>query len=102
MSSSDTAEDSRAPRPLHPSTMTARQRDRRERLIDAAVALLETEDYERVQVKDVADRAGVSLGTLYHYFFSKERLFAEALVRWASDLPSNIRDRPLRAVSPEA
>lgn len=83
-----------------PATMTPRQLDRRERLIDAAISLLETEDYENVQVKEVADRAGVSLGTLYNYFFSKERLFAEALVKWAESLPANIRRRPLRSGSP--
>jgi AcrR family transcriptional regulator len=84
----------------HPATMTPRQRDRRERLIDAAISLLQTEDYENVQVKEVADLAGVSLGTLYNYFYSKERLFAEALVKWASSLPANIRSRPLSDASP--
>jgi AcrR family transcriptional regulator len=84
----------------HPATMTPRQRDRRNRLIDAALAMLATDDYERIQVKDVADSAGVSLGTLYNYFYSKERLFAEALVRWADSLPTNIRQRPLRHAEP--
>lgn len=84
----------------HPATMTPRQLDRRDRLIDAAISLLQTEDYEKVQVKEVADQAGVSLGTLYNYFYSKERLFAEALVKWADSLPANIRNRPLRAASP--
>lgn len=84
----------------HPATMTPRQRDRRDRLIDAAITLLETDDYERVQVKDVADQAGVSLGTLYNYFYSKDRLFAEALARWADSLPTNIRNRPLSDASP--
>lgn len=84
----------------HPATMTPRQRDRRDRLIDAAISLLQTEDYENVQVKEVADLAGVSLGTLYNYFYSKERLFAEALVKWADNLPANIRNRPLSEASP--
>jgi len=84
----------------HPATMTPRQRDRRNRLIDAALAMLATEDYERIQVKDVAESAGVSLGTLYNYFFSKERLFAEVLVRWADSMPTSIRQRPLRNAPP--
>jgi TetR/AcrR family transcriptional regulator, cholesterol catabolism regulator len=86
--------------PPHPATMTPRQRARRVRLIEAALALLEEDDYERVQVKDVADRAGVSLGTLYNYFSSKERLFAEVLVRWADSLPTNVRSRPLEQARP--
>jgi AcrR family transcriptional regulator len=84
----------------HPSAMTPRQRDRRDRLIEAALHLLETDDYERIQVKDVADQAGVSLGTLYNYFSSKERLFAEVLVRWANSFPVNIRNRPLGTAPP--
>lgn len=84
----------------HPATMTPRQRDRRERLIDAAISLLQTEDYDNVQVKEVADRASVSLGTLYNYFYSKERLFAEALVKWADSLPASIRSRPLSDAPP--
>jgi AcrR family transcriptional regulator len=82
--------------------MTPRQRDRRDRLIEAALNLLETDDYERIQVKDVADQAGVSLGTLYNYFSSKERLFAEVLVRWANTFPANIRNRPLKTAPPGA
>jgi AcrR family transcriptional regulator len=80
--------------------MTPRQRARRDRLIEAALALLETDEYEQIQVKDVADRADVSLGTLYNYFSSKERLFAEVLVRWTSSLPVNVRKRPPELAPP--
>jgi AcrR family transcriptional regulator len=80
--------------------MTPRQRDRRERLLEAGLALLATDDYENVQVKDIADRAGVSLGTLYNYFSSKERFFAEVLVRWADTLPTKVRRRPPSQDSP--
>jgi len=47
-------------------------------------------------VKDVAEEANVALGTLYHYFSSKEHLFAEVLVRWAATLRTNISRNPLR------
>lgn len=80
--------------------MTPRQQARRKRLIEAALVMLETEEYEKVQVKEVADRAHVSLGTLYNYFSSKERLFAEVLVEWADSLPTNVRSRPLKAAPP--
>jgi AcrR family transcriptional regulator len=84
----------------HPATLTARQRERRERLLDAAYALVLAQGYDRVQVKEVADAAGVSLGTLYNYFTSKERLFAEVLVRWTESLPADVRRRPLPAAPP--
>lgn len=40
-------------------------------------------DYDRIQVKDVADEAGVALGTIYRYFNSKDHLFACALLDWS-------------------
>jgi TetR/AcrR family transcriptional regulator, cholesterol catabolism regulator len=86
--------------PPLPSTLTHHQLARRDGLIKAGLALLETDEYERIQVKDVAERAGVSLGTLYHYFSSKEHLFAEVLVRWASGLGPNIQRGTPKAASP--
>jgi AcrR family transcriptional regulator len=65
------------------SSLRGDQRERRQRIVDAAVELMCDVDYDRVQVKDVADRAGVALGTLYRYFNSKDHLFACALLRWS-------------------
>ena len=62
--------------------LPASQRARRDRIVDTAVDLLATDDYEKIHMRLVADRSGVALGTLYRYFPSKERLFATALIRW--------------------
>jgi TetR/AcrR family transcriptional regulator, cholesterol catabolism regulator len=59
------------------------QRERRQRIIDAAERLMIDLDYDRIQVKDVADEADVALGTLYRYFNSKDHLFACALRSWS-------------------
>jgi len=59
------------------------QRERRQRIIDAATELMIEADYDKIQVKDVADRADVALGTLYRYFNSKDHLFASALQSWS-------------------
>lgn len=75
-------------RPADPDRLTARQRERRERIVDAAVEHMLTTPYERIQVKDVAASAGVALGTLYRYFSSKDHLFAEALLSWFHRYPS--------------
>src|SRR4051794_37468752 len=40
-------------------------------------------EYDKIQVRDVAEEAGVALGTLYRYFNSKDHLFACALQSWA-------------------
>jgi AcrR family transcriptional regulator len=82
------------------ATLTERQQARRDALIEAGLRLLADRTYEQIQVKDVADEAGVSLGTLYHYFPAKERLFAEVLVHWADDLSRSIGRRPLLGDGP--
>jgi AcrR family transcriptional regulator len=48
----------------------------------------------------VAEEAGVALGTLYHYFSSKEHLFAEVLVKWAGTLRISIARHPLAGDTP--
>jgi AcrR family transcriptional regulator len=68
-----------------PATLPASQRERRDRIVGAAIDLLRDREYESVQMRDVAEQAGVALGTLYRYFTSKEHLYAAALVAWASD-----------------
>jgi TetR/AcrR family transcriptional regulator, cholesterol catabolism regulator len=78
------------------------QRKRRQRIIEAAVELLADGEYETIQVRDVAERAGTSLGTLYRYFSSKEHLYAAAMLEWASNfaLPGQQRS-PRRVQSDE-
>lgn len=81
------------------STLTHTQQARRDRIVDAGLALLAERDFDRIQVKDVAEAANVALGTLYHYFSSKDHLFAEVLVRWAATLRTNISRNPLRGAT---
>src|SRR3954465_3188105 len=81
------------------SGLTLAQQARRDRIIDAGLTLLGERDFDKIQVKDVAEEANVALGTLYHYFSSKEHLFAEVLVRWAATLRTNISRNPLRGVA---
>jgi AcrR family transcriptional regulator len=81
------------------SPLTHAQQARRDRIVDAGLALLAERDYDKIQVKDVAEEANVALGTLYRYFSSKEHLFAEVLVRWAGTLRTNISRNPLRGTT---
>ena len=60
---------------------TDRQRERRSRILDASVVLARVGGFTRVHMRDVADKAGVSLATLYHYFPSKIHLLVMALER---------------------
>ena len=86
--------------PVSPNLLTDDQRARRQRIMDAGLVLLERNEYERIQIKDVAEEADVALGTLYHYFSSKEHLFAEVLVKWAATLRSSLARHPPRGRTP--
>lgn len=57
-----------------------RPEDRPEEILAAALAVFSEQGYARARLEDVASRAGVSKGTLYLYFDSKEALF-RAMVR---------------------
>lgn len=66
--------------------LSSGQRERRARIVDAAVTMMVEVDYADIAVKDIADRADVALGTLYRYFASKDHLMALALSSWSGDV----------------
>ena len=82
-----------SPSPQSPDTMTPNQLARRERLLDAVIELVADGYDEDMQMKDIAERAGVALGTMYRYFSSKDHLVAAALVHWASGLDQGVTRR---------
>jgi TetR/AcrR family transcriptional regulator, cholesterol catabolism regulator len=57
------------------------QKDRRKRILDATLTLASKGGYEAVQMRAVAERADVAVGTLYRYFPSKVHLLVSALGR---------------------
>lgn len=57
------------------------QRQRRERILDAALAIAATGGYEAVRMRAVAKRSGIAVGTLYRYFPSKVHLLISVLSR---------------------
>ena len=81
------------------ATVRGAKRERRKEarpgeLLDAALELFMEKGYAATRVEEVAQRAGVSKGTLFLYFSSKEKLF-KAVVRenisgrfteWAQEL----------------
>jgi AcrR family transcriptional regulator len=60
---------------------SAAQRERRKRILDATIALAAQGGYDAVQMREVAERAEVALGTLYRYFPSKIHLLVSGLAR---------------------
>ena len=67
---------------------------RRQDILDAASQLLERDGYGKLSMRDVAEVAGVSPGTLYTYYPSKQALFAfiysERLVELREELERQV------------
>lgn len=72
----------------------ASQAERRRRVVAAAVELASEGGYDVVQMRDVAARAKVALGTIYRYFESKDQMLAAALVDWTYALERRLEQRP--------
>lgn len=58
-----------------------RPEDRPDEILAAALQVFSEQGYNRARLEDVAQRAGVSKGTLYCYFDSKEALFRATVRR---------------------
>lgn len=55
----------------------------RARLVTAAKAVFEEDGFLDARISDIAERAGLSHGSFYHYFDSKEQIFREVAMNLA-------------------
>lgn len=83
--------DSRSSQPVRPAARPAPRRRlsvdrRRDELIEAALDLLSRRGPDEVSVDDVAQAAGASRALVYHYFGTKQELYAAALSKAAAEL----------------
>jgi AcrR family transcriptional regulator len=89
-----------------PAGRRAQARWRRERLLDAALAVFVDKGVDGATVKDITAAAGVTQGLLYHYFDGKDALVM-AIVTERGFLPelrrvvAGARDRPASVTLPE-
>lgn len=67
-------------RPLKSTT----QKPASEKLLEAAFGLIRTKGYSATTVDDLCKAAGVTKGTFFHYFESKEALAIAAANHWSS------------------
>ena len=70
--------------------------ERRDKIIDVAIKLAEDGGFDNVRQRDVAEQAGVALGTLYKTFRSKEDILAAALERETARLEVRLEKRPVK------
>jgi AcrR family transcriptional regulator len=67
---------------------------RREQLLRAGVELLRVRTPDEISIDDVARRAGISRGLLYHYFEDKDAFVVAVLERASEELRQALRGDP--------
>ncbi|MFT5221907.1 MAG: AcrR family transcriptional regulator [Glaciecola sp.] len=80
--------------------LTAAQRKRRTDILNAARALAIKGGYDAVQMRDVSEKAGVALGTLYRYFPSKTHLLIAVMQDMTVGLVKATARRPPSGAEP--
>lgn len=71
----------KAPQVRSPRKAKGQGGERREEILDAALALFSAKDVHTVSTRQIAEAAGISQPALYAYFATKDDLIAELCVR---------------------
>lgn len=73
-----------------PTKREQMREERRKQILDSALAVFSQKGFHASNVSDVAAHAGVSQGTIYWYFKSKEELFDAAIVEFFSSFGTEL------------
>ncbi len=79
----------------------ARAKETRGRILEAAAAVFDALGYEKTTTHAIAERAGVSVGSLYAYFKDKDALVTELFDEHAAELFAII-EAPFEAIGGES
>ncbi|NBM19451.1 TetR family transcriptional regulator [Streptomyces sp. GC420] len=74
--------------------LTERQEARRRRILHASAQLASRGGFDAVQMREVAEAAGVALGTLYRYFPSKVHLLVATMQDQLQRMHETLRKKP--------
>lgn len=75
----------------------ARSREKRDRLLEAALATFRQKGYDATAIEDIVAHAGVSVGTFYSYFQSKWQVLVVLIAQYTEDvLVDSLRQLDLR------
>lgn len=92
----------RAKKPVRQEIRSFARSAYQQAILDAAESVFTRLGYHQAKMSDVAAEAGVSIGTLYNHFESKDRIFSSLVeqgttqIRQAAQTASRIRDPELR------
>ena len=70
----------------------SRAESTRRAIIEKGVALIEERGYDNVSIQDIVGAAGVSVGTFYHYFESKDAFYYSYIHSMYTDVDGSLLD----------
>lgn len=75
-------------KPTDGLTRAALTSERRRVIVETAAELFAARGFHQTSIRDIASRAGISLGNLYNHFSGKQQLIAEIASLEADELPA--------------
>lgn len=80
--------------------MALKERVAKEAILEAAEKIFSQHGFHRAKIYRIADLAGVSVGTIYRFFKSKDELYAEVVRKKLSELQRRV-EKNIKNKSPE-
>ena len=74
----------------HGTIVSETAAERRAELLAATTRVIARRGYAGTRFQDVADEAGVAVGTLQHHFGTRSRMLSEALEQWIDDVDERV------------
>lgn len=74
--------------------------EKKQHIINAAYELFSTMGYDGVNVRMIAEKSGVSVGTIYSYFSDKSEIFIEAAKLYVNKIYVNISEIIRKDIDP--
>jgi AcrR family transcriptional regulator len=68
------------------------QQERYEKVLRATIDIAREGGYDAVQIRTVAKRSGVAMGTVYTYFQSRDNLLYRAMVAWNARVAEQVAE----------
>jgi TetR/AcrR family transcriptional regulator, transcriptional repressor for nem operon len=79
--------------------VTAARHDSKMRILDAAVEVIRAKGYPAMRIEDVCAAAGLTKGSFFHHFATKEDLAVSAAEYWGEVTTQAFASAPYRAIA---
>jgi AcrR family transcriptional regulator len=71
----------------------------RDKVLESAATLFLEKGYDAISVNDICKHSGVSKGSFYHYFETKQVLFLTLMENWSSNVMQTVLSQPISSDS---